>query len=418
MVGLRPGGRQRDAAIARIERDLDPGPLTLSFSGPTAAVRQATDDAIDALWPLAFGLLVLALAAVASLGRRAAGALLLAAAAASALAALVSELAGGRFDVSWLALVGAVSGGTLLSLQLYSMAAAGSSPGAVWAAGLAAAATFASVALLGVGYLTSLGFGGALGCLLAAPASLTAVGAAEAAAEPRIKPAARAPWRGLAGLIGWSRPAAGIFALLALGLLSVVAVPALRLATAAIGRPSAPAIGAGALVAAAGAAALATLLVAVSFGRRPGIALGATLAAALPALGAAGLLVISFQEGRFEGPLAFSSNGALQLGSAAAAISVVAALGAAQAVALLAAAGSRSAGLEGVREAIGRCGPAAALSCLGGVAAGLAVAAGSPGFVKQFGLGVAAGLLLELSVVQALLAPALLGLASVRGGDQ
>jgi hypothetical protein len=38
--------------------------------------------------------------------------------------------------------------------------------------------------------------------------------------------------------------------------------------------------------------------------------------------------------------------------------------------------------------------------------------------MKEFGLGTAAGLLLELLVVQALIAPALLRVASVRPRDQ
>jgi len=45
LVDFDVGGRRRDTAIGRIQHDLDPGPLVLSFSGPTAAVRQAKGDA-------------------------------------------------------------------------------------------------------------------------------------------------------------------------------------------------------------------------------------------------------------------------------------------------------------------------------------------------------------------------------------
>jgi hypothetical protein len=198
----------------------------------------------------------------------------------------------------------------------------------------------------------------------------------------------------------------------------VVAVPVGRLATAAIGRAAAPVIEAGPLAVAAAGAVIATLVTSAIVGRRLGFATVAAFVAAMPAVGAAGLLVHSFQEGRFESPLDYTSSGSLQLGSVAAAVVVVAALCAAQAVALAAAARSRQAGVESVRAAMGRCGAAAALACLAGATAGAALGVGSPAFMKEFGLGTAAGLLLELLVVQALIAPALLRVTSGRPRDQ
>jgi hypothetical protein len=417
LVDFKVGGRQRDAAISHIEHGLDPGPLTLSFSGSTAAVRQAKDDALDSLWPLLAALAVAALLASGTLGARPAGAALLAAAASSALAALICELVGGRVDVSWLALVGAACGGTLLSFQLCAMAAGGSTAPGLWGAGMAAAATFAATAALGVGYLTSLGLGGALGSLLAVPASITAMGAMGGDDGLRVTGAAQAPWRGIGGVVGWSLAFAIAIALLALLLLAIVVVPVGRLATEAIGS-AAPLIDTGQLAAAAAAAAIATLAIAAIVGRRPGLATGAALVAAIPGVAAAGLLVHSFQEARLESLLDYTSSGSLQLGSVTAAVVVVAALCAAQAVALAAAARTREPGVEGVAATVGRCGAAAALACLSGVAAGAALGVGSPTFMKEFGLGVAAGLLLELLVVQMLIAPALLRVASVAPRDQ
>lgn len=422
LVRFRVGGQGRDAAIARIERDLDPGPLTVSFGGPAAAVRIAKEEALDTVLPLLLCLPLVALISAGMLGVRPSGAALLAAAAAAALAALACELAGEAFDVYWLALVGALAGGTLVTLQLCAMARRGATAGAVWGSATAAAAAFGATALLDVEYLASLGLGGALGSLLAAPASLAAMGAAAGwvPSERSDRPSesrdpAAVPWRALAGLLGFSPVIGAAISLLGIALLLMVAAPADRLATAAIAAPAAPAIGAAEISAAIAAAALVTLGVGWAAGGRAGLAFLAAIVSALPALATAGLLVVSFQEGWLEDALGYTSSGAVQLGSLVAAVSVVAALGAAQAVALAAFA-RRPAGeayaVDRVMDAIGRCGPAATLACLAGVAAGVAIAFGSPRFVKEFGLATAAGLALELFVVQALVAPGLLRLAA------
>ncbi|MGH2981814.1 MAG: hypothetical protein ACRDKV_07225, partial [Solirubrobacterales bacterium] len=157
LVRFEVAGGRRDAAIARIERNLDPGPLTIGFKGPVAEVRAAKDAALDDLVLLLAALPVVALVAAATLGVRPAGAALLAAGAASVLACLVCELLAEAIDVSWLALVGAVAGGSLLCLQLCAIARSGATAGAVWTAALAGATTFGATALLGVGYLASLG---------------------------------------------------------------------------------------------------------------------------------------------------------------------------------------------------------------------------------------------------------------------
>jgi hypothetical protein len=413
-------GQRRDAAIERIQSNLDPGPLTLAFKGPAMAVRIAKDDAVDHLFLLLIALPFVALIAAWPLGVRPAGAALLAAAASSALAAIACELLGGTIDVSWLALVGAAAGGILLTLQLCAMARAGAGPAALWGSGLAAAATFGAVAILGVGYLASLGLGGGLGSLLAVPAAQGAMGAM-GTLEPSEGAGGSGPWRGIGGLVGWSRVIGALIAILAFVVLAIVAVPAQRLATAAIGAVLAPAISRPELGGAIAAAVVITVALGWTIGRRAGLAILAAVAAAIPAFGAVGLLVVTFQEGRLEGFLDYTSSGALQLGSIGAAASVVAALCAAQAVALAWAARQVEQGVSGVdrvREAMARCGPPATAACLAGATAGIALGFASPSFIKEFGLGIAAGLVLELLIVQALIAPALLSLTAGRTRDQ
>jgi hypothetical protein len=420
LIGFGVGGQRRDEAIVRFRHNLDPGPLRLRFGGSEALVATARDDALDSLYLLALCLPFVALIAAATLGVRPAGAALLAAAAASALASLICELLGGVFDVSWLALIGAVAGGTLLSLHGCALLRAGVGPAAFAAAGLAAAATFGALAALGVGYLGSLGLGGALGSLLAVPAALVATGASEDSHPEEGRAAASLPWRAVAGLVGWSRPIAAVFALLAIGLLLIVAAPVQRLAVAAIGAAAAPGIETAGIAVAVAIAAGLTSLAAGWTGGRAGLAIAVTLACGLPALAVAGLLVASFQDANLEDLLDYTSIGALQLGSLTAAVAVVAALGASQAAALSAAARAAGAAEPSVRatQALGLCGPGAALACLTAAAAGLALCAASPAFVKQFGLGVAAGAVLELLIVQAILAPALIRLAAGQGSGQ
>lgn len=422
LVRFSAAAGTRGAAIARIERNLDPGPLTLSFGGPLGEVRAAKDAALDDLVLLLLAALpAVALLAIATLGLRPAGAALLGAGAAAALAAIACLMLAELFEVSWLALVASTGGATLLSLQLCATVRAGASAATACCAALAAAATFAAAALLGVGYLGTMGLGGALGALLAAPAALTAMGAAASIEPGGVR--GTGAWRSFGELVAWSRVVAGLVALLGLVVLVPMLAPAQRLATAAIGAASAPAIGAPELVAAGAGAALATVVLAAAAGRSAGRAILATAAIALPPAAIAGLLVASFQEGWLEGPLGYRASGTLQLGSLAAAVCAVAAVGAAQAVAL-AAAGPRGAGTgadanpadgpQALAEAVARCGPPATLACLAGAAAGASLGFSSELFVKEFGLAVAAGLLLQLLVVQALLAPALLRLGPDR----
>jgi len=285
---------------------------------------------------------------------------------------------------------------------------------------LAAAATFGAAAILGVAYLASLALGGALASLIAVPAAQGAMGAVGALEPPEGDGASR-PWRGIGGLVGWSRAMGALIAMLAFVVLAIVTVPAQRLTTAAIGAVLAPTIGRPELGGAIAAAVMTAVALGWAIGRRTGLAILAAVAAAIPAVGAVGLLVVTFQEGRLEGFLNYTSSGALQLGSIGAAASVVVALCAAQAVALAWAAQQVDDGVSGVdrvREAMARCGPPAAAACLAGVTAGIALGFGSRSFIKEFGLEMAVGLVLELLIVQALIAPALLRLTAGRASRQ
>ena len=427
VVRFDVGGRKRDAAIARLERNLDPGPLTLSFRGEAAAVRRAKDAAIDDLYLLLIALPLVALVAIATLGIRRGGAALLAAAAAAALSALVSELLAGAIDVSFLALVGAATGGSLVTLQLCAMARARADSTSICGAALAAAAPFAATALLGLDYLASFGLGGAFGALFAAPASLLAAGAGEAVERPADTAGAgvSAPedehrgargWRWIGDVLGWSSLIAVLIGLLALALLAFSVAPVDGLAFVAIGAAARPEIDAAQLGAAIGAAGLATAVVAALSERQIWLAIAGTLVFALPAAAAAGLLVASIQEGWLEGPLGYVSTGELQLGSLVAAVTVVAAISASQLVGLCAAA-RRAEGPDKpqrVAEVMAAFGPPLTLACLTGILAGVALCFSSRLFIKEFGLGLAAGLALELVIVGVVLAPALLRLTPDR----
>jgi hypothetical protein len=409
-VRLAEDGAEREEALERIERNLDPGPLTVRFAGELAALREARDETVDDLVLLLLALPLVALVLIGVLGTRAAGAAALAASAAAAVAALGCELLGGLFDLSVLALAGALAGGALAALQLCTAAASGAGVRTLLLAGLAGAVVFASLGLLGVGYLGAIGLGGALGSLLAVPAALVAMSAAQGLEGGRGRtqrpPAGHRAWARIADLISWSRFVAAAIALLTIAVLIVVAIPATRLEPVAL-NDEVPAIGAAEVAAAAAAALLAAALVAWVASRRPVLAGALAVAAALPATAVAGLFVLTFQDGRLKTLLDFAPGEAVHLGSSVAAIAVIAALAAAQGVTLAAAVRRPGSGGD-PGTTMARCGPAVTVSCLIGAAAGAALTASSLPFVKQFGAGLAAGMLTELLLVQALLAPAML----------
>jgi hypothetical protein len=413
-------GVDRQRALERIESDLDPGPLQVSVSGPLGELRRARDETTGDLALLLLALPLAALVLVGVLGLRPAGAAALAAGAAVATASLACELAGEPLDLSLLALAGTATGGTLVSLQLCAIAAAGASTRTAVLAGCAAGAAFGSLALLGVGYLAAIGVGGALAALLAIPASVAAVSAVAAldAGEP-LRPRGGSVWGRIAALVSWKGAVALAIALLAAATLLVQAPAAARLEPGALVGP-AEAIEAPRLGAAAACALVATAVLGWVVSRRPLLSICAAVAGALPALAVAGLLVLVFQDERLTSVLDYG-GGPVFLGAAVAALATTAGVCASQAVSLAAAAraaGGRGSSRPGGDEAMARCGPAATVTCLCGAAAGAALAVSSQPFVKQFGAALAAAMLLQLLLVQGLIAPATLRLLTGRGGRE
>jgi RND superfamily putative drug exporter len=140
-------------------------------------------------------------------------------------------------------------------------------------------------------------------------------------------------------------------------------------------------------------------------------ALSASLAAGalLPAAAAAGLLIFVFQDDRLTGPLDYGAQGAVQLGALLPLLAALVPISAARGTLLAATcAERRSAGPEpAVRRALSLTLPAAAAASLVGLAAGAALAASGLIPLKELGLGVAAGLLLDLVLVRGFLAPSL-----------
>jgi RND superfamily putative drug exporter len=197
---------------------------------------------------------------------------------------------------------------------------------------------------------------------------------------------------------------------LATGVLLAAAAPIHRLdvITLAAQPPSIDALHLGLAVGVAIAAVAALGWVAC---RRPLLGIGSAIAAALPPAAAAGLLVLVFQDGRFQQLLGYRPAGGLFLGALAGATAVVGSACAARWAALLGTVPMMPrVSLQKVRGPMD--GPAAALpallTTLFGAAAGVVLVLSSLLYVKQLGLGVALGLLLDFLLVRLLLAPALL----------
>jgi hypothetical protein len=404
----RLGGdaRSREAAIDRLAGSLDPGPLTIAVRGRAQSAVEAREAVEEELDRLLLALPVIGLLVVGALGTRAAAVAALAAAAVSSAAAALCVATSLVLEISVLALVGAVVAGTLLGLELFALSLWLARPRAVLAAALAAAACFAALALLGQGSLASLALGGGLAALLAAPAArVAAVVAGPARREDPLRPPGSRGWREVAAAIEWTRSSSAAVAVLAGLALLVAAVPATRVAPTAVGATGEPVIGTAELIGAISLALAATFVAA--FLSAPGVrarqAAAAGVIAGLPAAAAGGALVLLFQEGRLEGLLSYSSPGALHLGALGAALGTIAALSAA-----------RSSALVGAMErtddpvaAAGLCGPVATIGTVTGAAAGVALAAATPVYIKEFGIGLAIGLVLDLIAVRALAAPAI-----------
>jgi uncharacterized membrane protein YdfJ with MMPL/SSD domain len=135
------------------------------------------------------------------------------------------------------------------------------------------------------------------------------------------------------------------------------------------------------------------------------------LASLLPAAAATGLTVLVFQDGRLTGLLGYSSQGGPVLAGLIAAVCALAAIGVARTVHYATAlAEERDVGFRAraiVPLAASRTLPGAAAATIVGAATTLVLAGAGLVAAKQFGTAVAVGLILDLVLVRALLAPAL-----------
>jgi RND superfamily putative drug exporter len=162
---------------------------------------------------------------------------------------------------------------------------------------------------------------------------------------------------------------------------------------------------------------LALLLFVIVRWRSPGAwspalqAVPLALASLLPAAAATGLTVLVFQDGRMTGLLGYTPQGGPVLASVIAAVCALAAIGAARTVHYATALGEeRDVGFRAraiVPLAGSRTLPGAAAATIVAAAATLVLAGAGLVAAKQFGTAVAVGLILDLVLVRALLAPAL-----------
>ncbi len=154
------------------------------------------------------------------------------------------------------------------------------------------------------------------------------------------------------------------------------------------------------LAAAVSLGALA-LLFGVAFSVR---AIGVAVVALLPAAAACGLCVLVIQDGHLAAAFGLRRQGALETGAAASLLAAVASICAARAViALRATRGESSLGIGPLRAAEAAAAftvPAAILATLGAVAATGALAGSDLYPAREFGLAVAAGLIIDLVLVR------------------
>jgi uncharacterized membrane protein YdfJ with MMPL/SSD domain len=154
------------------------------------------------------------------------------------------------------------------------------------------------------------------------------------------------------------------------------------------------------LAAVVSAAAL-VLLFGIVFSPR---VIGVAIVALLPAAAACGLCVLVFQDGNLAGAIGQQPQGVLETGALASLLACLAALGAARAaMTIQAVRGERSLGLSPLRAAEAAAAftvPAAILATLLAAAATGALAGSDLYPVREFGLAVAAGLIIDLVLVR------------------
>ncbi len=465
----------RQRTVERIEGEIDPGQLHVSYGGQVAVLLEARHDLWDDLWKLGLvaALLALALGAVA-LGPRLAIAPPLCAATAIAGSLAGLRLVGGFADVSLLGIAPAAVLGLALGVEAPCLLVArfrdeaASAPGdealrsALTAAGEAAlpvalGAIVATAGLLATSFdqapsmvlacalATGIALGSALICVPALlalsrdrPSGRTDQGSEEL-------PLAWIP-RTLAGHLTRSPASTALAAALVTALMTAAALPLLQAdsrpfsaadlpsrAQAAkasviaaddrrvpVPSPEAtptPAAKASApdpslfgrlpLAAAISAAALALVLGVAASPR----AIPAALVSLLPAAAACGLCVLVFQEGDLAGAIGQRSQGVLETGAVASLLTALVAISGARAVtAARAAANERALGLKpalAAETAAAFTVPAAILATVVTAVATAALVGSDLYPAREFGLAVAAGVLIDLILLRVPLLAAL-----------
>jgi putative drug exporter of the RND superfamily len=169
------------------------------------------------------------------------------------------------------------------------------------------------------------------------------------------------------------------------------------------------------LAAGVSAAALAVVLVGAFRSARLALVAPLTL---LPAAAACGLAVLVFQDGHLAGAIGQGRQGALETGAVASMLAALSAVSASRAVtAISASRAERALGLGAVAAAEGAAAfsvPAAVVATLVGAAAAGVLAGAGFYSAREFGLAVAAGLLLDLVLLRGPLIAAL----SLWGGGE
>jgi hypothetical protein len=466
IVGLENAdGFERQDAVERIQAAIDPGPLQVTYGGEAAALLDARHELAGDFWRLQLlALPFVALVLAVALGPRLALAPVIAAASgiAGALAGLV--VLGLFADMSLLGIVPAAVVGLVLGIEAscalfsrYRAEATAWPPEealrrAVGAAANLAVPVWAASSLATVGLVaTSLDQAPSMiaGCALAAGVALASavlVGPAAISLDvegrdegtaPVASWLTRRPAEATAGLaasggrtVAWVALAAAAMIAAAVPLIDAFSVPfsAMDLPGDSPARLAAVAASVddhalrvvslfGDLPLAAGISAAALgLALWVAFRDRRAVLVA--VVSLLPAAAACGLCVLVFQEGHLAAAIGQAEQGALETGAVAALLTALVSISAARSAgALRAAADGRTLGLDpgrGARLAGSLLLPAAIVASLIGAAATGVLAGASLYPAREFGLAVAAGLLIDL----VLLRPALIAVLARWGGGQ
>jgi hypothetical protein len=452
LISLSGGDGDRQRAVERIEPRIDPGPLRVDYGGSVAAGLDARHDLAGDLWRLV--LLVMpfvALLLAVALGPRLAAAPVICAttAIAGALAGLV--IVGLFADVSLLGMAPAAVVGLVLgvegpcalfaryraetaraprreALRLATAAAADTGASVGVAATVATAGLLATSLdqapsmVLGCGLAAALALASSLVC---GPA-LISLATDDEQLAPRGAPGrsrlAQGPAR-LLGRIAGSRQWTAITLAVAVVLMVAAALPiadgqsrpftALDLPSDAAARMAAtiagigPAAGGGSLFGdlalAAGVSAVA-LLVVIWITFRSVRLLPVAVVALLPAAAACGLCVLVFQEGHLAGAINQQAQGALETGAVASLLAALASVAAARAVGAVRAVtdepSRRLAPADKAQAVAGLTLPAAIVATLIAVTATGVLGGADLYAAREFGLTVAAGLLIELVLLR------------------